>query len=342
MIEISKQLLFFLSALGAFNGFLLSGYLLTVKKGRSAYLFLSVLLLMVSIRVAKSVFFYFSPDIAKSFLQLGLSACFFIGPMLYFYCAASTQQLNKQTLKWQYHLVLLIIVTLGFGAITPYHEYPQLWGSFIYKLINLSWFVYIVAATPYIWPIIKTYYQEKKSLSRDSILLISVYFGISLIWSAYFFASYTSYIVGALSFTFSFYLSIFLVILHYKPVKNIKYLDKKIENSIAKPLVEQLEQLMNNEKTYCDANLTLAKLARKLAIPTAQLSQLLNDNLQKSFSTVMNEYRIEEAKRLLRSDKRLTMENIIDNCGYNSLSTFYNAFKKIEGITPAKYRELHL
>ena len=78
-------------------------------------------------------------------------------------------------------------------------------------------------------------------------------------------------------------------------------------------------------------------LAKALHIRPQLLSQLLNNNLNKSFSNFINEYRIEEAKRLLLEDSNLKIEVIAENCGFNSNSAFYTAFKKVTNTTPAKY-----
>jgi len=97
-MQVSSELLFFFSGLGAFNGFLLSFYFIFwVKSKGQSNKFLGIFLLMLSIRVLKSVFYYFIPDIDYSFLQLGLTSCFFIGPFLYFYFAsvANSQKQKK-------------------------------------------------------------------------------------------------------------------------------------------------------------------------------------------------------------------------------------------------------
>ena len=60
-----NQLLFFFSALGAFNGFLLALYVaFHAKKKIFANYFLALLLLVLSIRIIKSVFFYFNPQLS--------------------------------------------------------------------------------------------------------------------------------------------------------------------------------------------------------------------------------------------------------------------------------------
>jgi AraC-like DNA-binding protein len=69
------------------------------------------------------------------------------------------------------------------------------------------------------------------------------------------------------------------------------------------------------------------------------LSQLLNENLGKSFPTYINEYRVNEACKLITSNGNLSFEAIGYEAGFNSKSTFYTAFKKVKNITPADFKE---
>ena len=50
------------------------------------------------------------------------------------------------------------------------------------------------------------------------------------------------------------------------------------------------------------------------------------------------EYRIEEAKRLLKEKMNYKVEEIAEQVGYNSKSSFNTAFKKITGMTPSEWR----
>jgi AraC-like DNA-binding protein len=49
-------------------------------------------------------------------------------------------------------------------------------------------------------------------------------------------------------------------------------------------------------------------------------------------------YRVEEAKRLLKEQPHVKVEEIAEQVGYNSKSSFNTAFKKISGKTPSEYR----
>ena len=93
---------------------------------------------------------------------------------------------------------------------------------------------------------------------------------------------------------------------------------------------------------YKDENLKLNDVAKKLNIISHRLSQLLNDNMGKSFSAFVNEYRIEAAKKMILQQSHLTLEAIGYECGFSSQSNFYATFKKITGTTPARYKKSNL
>lgn len=337
-MDLSQQLLFFFSALGVFNGIVLSTYFIAFsKQKKKSNYFLGSLLFMLSIRILKSVFFYFNPDLSKLFLQIGLSACFLIGPFLYFYLKSS---LTPSTHKLQYknHLAILFAIILFLGLIYPYESYPELWVNYFFKVIYYQWLGYLLLSGYLIKNLLMMLPNKRSDYSENEWWMVSIYVGSFLIWLAHFTASYTSYIAGALSFTFTFYVTILLLISLKKKVKRQKYTDKKINNSDAEMLLNKLDHLMISEELFKNPNLLMSDVAKKLIVLPQHLSQLVNDNLNKGFSVYINEYRIRHAKSLLNSENHMKMETISEESGFNSLSTFYSAFKKISGETPASYR----
>ena len=70
------------------------------------------------------------------------------------------------------------------------------------------------------------------------------------------------------------------------------------------------------------------------------LSQYLNEKINKSFSTFINELRIEKAKEFLTAKTNYTIEGIGYESGFKSKSTFFTAFKKHTGQTPLEYQKI--
>jgi len=96
---------------------------------------------------------------------------------------------------------------------------------------------------------------------------------------------------------------------------------------------------MENEKIFCDEEITLGKLADELDITPYQLSQILNERLNKNFNTYINEYRIRESENYLIEDHKRSVLSVSYAVGFNTVTSFYNAFYKFHGMTPAQFRE---
>uniref|UniRef100_UPI0025CE57F6 helix-turn-helix domain-containing protein n=1 Tax=Winogradskyella sp. TaxID=1883156 RepID=UPI0025CE57F6 len=117
-----------------------------------------------------------------------------------------------------------------------------------------------------------------------------------------------------------------------------KYAAKKINSSEADHLIKELSDLIQEKALFKNSDVKLKDLADELNISKHHLSQLLNDNLGKSFAQYINELRIEEAKKLLVENNQFTLEAIGFEAGFSSKSTFYATFKKVVGQTPAEFK----
>lgn len=105
-------------------------------------------------------------------------------------------------------------------------------------------------------------------------------------------------------------------------------------------LLKKLNVHITKNKPYLDAELTLNDLASQVQVSPRQLSTLINAELGKSFFDLINNYRIEEAKRIFRESKdhKLTVLEVMYEVGFNSKSSFNTAFKKYAGTTPTVYK----
>ena len=339
---ISSQLLFFFSALGVANGLFLACYLFSRRSHRLANGMLGALLLAIGVRTFKSTVYHFNADLAVEFLQVGLSACLLIGPLTYLYVHCHLLDLahSSASRQWRPHLLLSFFM-IGMGIIFPYSRYPQAWHYLICG-IHVYWFSYLLLAARRLWQARACLLDTAGRVSRQAMLLLSVYFSSCLILVAYISTPLTSYIVGALSFTFSIHITILAYILRSEAkadvVKKEKYQNRKMKEEDALALLAALNQAMREQQLYLNPNLSLALLAKKVGSLQTIISQVINENLSKSFNLYINEFRIQHASDLLLNESHLTMELVAERSGFNSNSTFFSAFKKITGRTPASYR----
>jgi len=104
-------------------------------------------------------------------------------------------------------------------------------------------------------------------------------------------------------------------------------------------LTEKIENLMEKDKIYLDATLTLDMLADKLKVNRVYLSQAFNYGIGKKFNDYINEYRVQESIRILSMDasRQYSIETIASMSGFNDRKTFYRVFKKITGLSPTEY-----
>lgn len=344
-MAVKSELLFFFSALGAFNGIILSIYFLFFARPKHiSNIFLGGFLFSLSVRIGKSVFYYFIPELAVNFRHIGLIGCFFIGPFLYLYFRSINRTNDAKDTIWKIHLVVLSALAIIGSVLYPYKGNVELWDNYVVRNIYHLWLIFSLLAGYELISYLKRERKIRPFFSQFKIWLISIFIGNILIWLSYYFVGWGSYILGALLFSFVLYLLV-LLLFSMNRKKSIllrsqrSYKDKKIGSEMANNLTKQLHQLMKEEKIFTNPNLKLSDVATRLKILPHTLSQLLNDNMKVGFSKYINEWRIKEAKHLIISKKDLKLDAISYECGFNSTSTFYTTFKQMEGLTPSKYRE---
>jgi len=104
---------------------------------------------------------------------------------------------------------------------------------------------------------------------------------------------------------------------------------------------DKILSLLRDDELFMDANLTVTKLAGILKAPPYLVSRVINHTFKKSFSELLTQYRIRKAEQLLlqKGSKALTIESIAFESGFNTLSSFYTSFKKVNKVTPAQFRD---
>ena len=329
--NLSSSLLFFLSLFGSFNGIFVSLYFLFGKPSSfTSNKFLGLLILMITIRVSKSVFLYFVQDIPSIIIHIGLAACAAIGPLTYLFVKSSLKEENFR-IKKLYHLILMVVVIVVGEFFIGYKKNPKIWVYFI-NLIYLQWFVYLIFSS--------VIFFRVKNI-QDSIsnykLVTGAFFGSCLIWLVYILAGFLSYISGAVTYSFVIYFLLWSLIERYIEFKKIRKdeIPKEIKHIVLKGLKTKFE----DQKLFKNPDLNLPKLADEIGVTHHQLSEIINTELNKNVSQYINEHRIKESKNLLRSDSKDTIEKIAYDSGFSSPSNFYSNFKKKEGCTPVQYRK---
>lgn len=100
----------------------------------------------------------------------------------------------------------------------------------------------------------------------------------------------------------------------------------------------KIERLIDLEKIYQEPSYSRSDLAKELNVSEAVLSKIINLHFDKSFPQLLNENRVEDAKRLLR-ETYAPVKTVAEESGFNSIASFNRVFKEIEGVSPSSYRK---
>lgn len=105
---------------------------------------------------------------------------------------------------------------------------------------------------------------------------------------------------------------------------------------------QNLLQLIQKEKLYQDAQLSMDALAEKTGLSNGYLSKIINQKEGKNFYDFINSYRVKEVKANLTHPDyaHYSILGIGLKAGFKSKSTFNAVFKKMTGMTPSAFKKI--
>lgn len=102
-------------------------------------------------------------------------------------------------------------------------------------------------------------------------------------------------------------------------------------------VAEEIRLLMDRDKLYRSMDLSREVLAAKLAVTEHALSRIINQCLGQNFNTLVNQYRVEDAKQRLAAESA-PVTTIAFEVGFASLSSFNRVFKHVTDMSATQYR----
>lgn len=126
---------------------------------------------------------------------------------------------------------------------------------------------------------------------------------------------------------------LYLVIDHYlnhSKLIEIKHSDKLI-----------IDEVLSYLETNFTRHITLHDVSDKLNYSYNYLSGLINDNLNISFTTLLNAYRINYSLNLIK-DSSFSLTRISDKIGFQNTRSFNRNFKLIMNMTPTDFKSNRL
>jgi AraC-like DNA-binding protein len=121
--------------------------------------------------------------------------------------------------------------------------------------------------------------------------------------------------------------------------KEINEKQLNLNEKQSRAILKKIDQLMETEKLYLSYKCSLQQVSTLSGIPLHHISYVINTYTEYSFSDFVNKYRVEHVCHVLQNgyNKKLTLEAIGAECGFGSKVSFYSAFRKFTGTTPAEY-----
>ncbi|MEM8891632.1 MAG: helix-turn-helix domain-containing protein [Bacteroidota bacterium] len=292
-----------------------------------------------------------------------------IGPTIYFYLVTLTNTDFKFQRKDLLHLLPFALYTIYHLAIYVQGKlFVQTWMAEVdlpYVATPLS-LLTLISNYVYISFTIKYYYRYKKwvetefsnpedinfSWYRNYLFLIVSGITMSWVftalndlgfqldytqnWWEFFFIGIILYIVSISAYTRA-----QVIYLQFRPEEKIIPETNKSNLELAelREWKEKVSKLMKEEKAFLSPQLSLSQMAGQIGIPSPTLSQVINEGFGKNFNDFVNEFRVEEVKRLISdpSKAHLSLLGIAYESGFNSKATFNRTFKKFAGMTPSAF-----
>jgi len=373
-----SQFLINIIQLAIVQGILLSLLLFLKKQNRNANRILSVAILCLSLDIL-SVYLTEMQVYDKYPFLFGYSTAypFIYGPIFYIYTLLVTKEEEKFRAKYLLHFIPFVLVYL---YVSPFYflshadklvkinEYltqvqPDMIIISIFKPIHgilytwfsikaidelseklktsysnldkkrLDWLKYLISSTMIVWIIVAIFILTSVIMGADSLFYdIAIYFSVSILIYA------IGY--GALSHAEVLNQTELGIDTPQDQAREKYEKSNLTEDDIIK-FKERLLDVLKTKKLYLKSDLTLANLSEELGISNHNLSEVINKSFNKNFYDLINSYRVEEVKEIIKNPdfSHYSLLAIAFEAGFSSKSSFNTIFKKLTNTTPSEFRK---
>lgn len=333
-----REVLLVVCWLGVLQSVLLSLYFASSSKENYRKRFLSIVLLMIAVRAAKSTLYVFSTFQPVYILNIGFAAHAALAPALYFF----VRSLKEGFVFKRQHIVHFMPAILLLALCTTL-TLEEFWYAGGYTVLLFYTLIYLALTWKYFIR------QGRQSLLSDQVTWIGLLLIAFSIFLLSYFTNYvlgwTSYLSGPLLYSILIY-GIGFIVLKYNRLFSFEVKRKYQNVNLSKDEMEmyatRIQRAYAEQRIFLNPDFSLSALSKSINIPEHILSYLFSEYLRKSFIQLTNQYRVEEAKKLLvdPAKRHLSISGIAYEAGFNSLTSFNTAFKKIVKVTPSEFQKM--
>ena len=326
-------------------------------------IYLGIFLFAISLGLIELVFYwqdFFSYSPAVSMYRV----LFFVwAPSLYLYIKTkyTDTHINRKEITFHYLPFFLVLISLLiFGN---FYDVTNTQNNILAKILgfimNNNW-IKTIHLSAYLILIISDFELKREQLDDGFkkwmvtligfiIILILFIIARAAFEHIYVFDYISKYFIAVYLILFISVLEVLLIIqpniilgtinIEEKKKLNNKYKNSSLTENMSLRVKEQLLDSLNIDKIYLDNTLTLSKLAKKINVDRYSLSQVINQELNKNFYELINDYRITEAVKIVKENNNKQVVDLIYECGFNNKVSFYKAFKQRMNMTPKDFIE---
>jgi len=102
---------------------------------------------------------------------------------------------------------------------------------------------------------------------------------------------------------------------------------------------DEFLSLIYDKKMHLNPEVSIYDFCYQLNTNRTYLSAMINKEFRKNFRTLINNFRINEAKELMSRNEDVSLDYIALQCGFQYYTTFSRVFKQFEGCSPMEYKE---
>lgn len=305
---------------------------LLLPRRQSGNRLLGIILLLFAVRVGKSVLSLLYPSEALWLSRAGLIAMAALGPLLYLYCVQLFVLPQRPRYRFFLHLLPALLCGLAWN----------------WAVVNIAYYVITLHLLVYLLITVRHLYLNLESYQADNIRWkwsVGILLAAGAVWLTFLaqilvYVPLLYFVVVSVSVVLVYTLSLWATHQHnlFTPPARKKPEPGTEQHTV---LGLRVKKLLEEEELFIDPALTLSAMAKTLGVPPYVLSKCINAFFQKSFPELLTTYRIAKSKQLLLSslNKTYSIEGIAYESGFSTLSAFYHAFKKINGVTPSQFRK---
>jgi len=309
--------------------------------------------------------------ISPNIIGLGLGFQFLLGPSLYFIIIETTRRKIVFKYKHLLHLIPFVLYICFIVSQFQIHDYAtkidllhkgfpffMKWSRLVNTFMYIQFDLYGIASLIELSCSRDDIYKVSSlSIERNIFYLKFLIYDFMIVWGTNAVSWYVNfsmpvyYILSVITTLNIFFIANAVVYqglkfpetFQYESNGKQKYEKNPVSDIEKEEYIKKLKELMTARKPYLNPTLSLSDLAYELKMPSFVLSQVLNLTAKQNFYEFINNYRIEESKRLLTSsnENNKTIIEILYQCGFNSKSVFNSAFKKYTRMTPSEFKKFN-